>query len=401
MNYSAIPIHDGIFWMGVNDRETRLFEELWPMPSGIAYNSYLIRDEKVALIDTVKAGFAMDYIGKIRSLLGEGARVDYLIINHIEPDHSGAVSTLREAYPGMQIVGNKKTIQFLSDFYRITEDVIIVENGDELSLGAHTLRFFLTPMVHWPETMMTCVQSKGILFSGDVFGGYGTLDDGLFDDEIDNLGFYEEEALRYFTNVIGRYSGMVQKALATLKEVEVKMIAPTHGALWQRDPARIIGLYDRWSRQETEEGAVIVYASMYGSTERMMDAISRSLSAEKVKVRVHNVSRTHASFILSDVWRYGALVVGSATYNTKLFPLVDDFLRVLENKMLRSRILGAFGSCGWSGGAIQEIKRFAGSLKWELVEPVVEARCAPKEEDLAKCKELAKNIALRLKEQKG
>lgn len=396
--HKAVPIEDRIFWVGINDRETGLFEELWPMPHGISYNSYLIDDDRVALVDAVKSiSPVVDYLDTVKGLLG-GRKVDYLIINHIEPDHSGAIKILLEAFPEMQIVGNRKTIELLSDLYGITDNVKTVEDGELLELGSHRLRFILTPMVHWPETMMTYDEASGVLFSGDAFGSFGALDDGIFDDEIGDLGFSDEESLRYFTNVIGRYSTMVQKAISRIRELGIKTIASTHGPVWRKDPLHNVRLYDRWSLQQAEGGVVIVYASMYGSTEKMMESVARSLASEKVtQIKVHNVSRVHPSYILSDVWRYKGLVLGSPTYNTEAFPLMDHFVRVLENKMLKHRVVGVFGSYGWSGGGVKELTEFVKRAKWQLVEPVVEVKGAPTEKDLSDCALLGNNIAGLLK----
>lgn len=395
---TEIPLNDKTYWIGVNDRQTALFEELWPIPHGVAYNSYIILDDKVAIIDAVKDISMGLYIGKLRRLLGERKKIDYLIINHIEPDHSGGIKILRETFPGMEIVGNKKTLDLLAHFYGITDNIRQVEDGDMLELGTCRLKFFLTPMVHWPETMMTYEETHKILFSGDAFGGFGSLDNAIFDDELKDLSYHEDEMLRYFTNVIAKYSVMVQKAIAKIKDLEIAMVASTHGPVWRSSPRRAIELYDRWSRQEAEPGVVIVYASMYGNTEKMMEAISRGLTPEMSgPVRVHNVSRSHPSYIIADVWRYKAIVLGSPTYNMGLFPLMDHLLRLIENKGLKDRIVGIFGSYGWSGGAIKELTDFAGRMKWQLTEPVIEVKCSPTEEDLRNCRLLGSNIAKTLR----
>jgi len=395
---TGIPLNEHIHWVGANDRQTGLFEELWPIPNGIAYNSFLLLDDKVALIDAVKDISLDRYLEKIRGLLADRKNIDYLIINHVEPDHSGAVKILREIFPGMQIVGNKKTLDLLGHFYGITENVRLVEDGDSLDLGRCRLKFFLTPMVHWPETMMTFEERHQVLFSGDLFGGFDALDDGIFDDEIRYTGQYEDDMLRYFTNVIGKYSVMVQKALAKIAGLDIRMLASTHGLIWRNRPRHAIDLYDRWSRYEAEDGVVIVYASMYGSTEKMMEAVARSLESQKAgSLKVHNLARVHVSYILADVWRYRGVVLGSPTYNTGLFPLMDHLTRLLENKMLRDRVAGIFGSCGWSGGAIKELGDFVKRMKWELVVPVVEVKGSPGAEDLEHCALLGANMVKRLR----
>ncbi len=393
-----ISIADNIYWIGVNDRETTLFESMWPLPRGVAYNSYLVVDKKVAVIDTVKVAYSMEYLQKIREVLGENRNVDYLVINHIEPDHSGSIRAVLEACPGLTIIGNRKTAGFLDSFYGITSQVKIIEHGEMLDLGHHKLRFFITPMVHWPETMMSFEETSQILFSGDVFGGFGTLDEGIFDDEIENIDLYEDEVLRYFSNIFGRYSMMVQKELSSLADLKIKTIASTHGPVWRSNPGHIIRLYDRWSRQETDDGAVLVYASMYGNTEKMMEAIARTLAGEGItKLKVYNVSKNHLSYIVKDIWRYKAVIFGSPTYNTKLFPLMGNLIRFLQNEMLKSRVAGLFGSYGWGGGAIKELRESVTAMKWNLVEPVVESKGAATEETIEDCILLAKNIAAALR----
>ncbi|MEW6117205.1 MAG: FprA family A-type flavoprotein [Nitrospirota bacterium] len=396
---TSIPINERMFWIGVNDHDTGLFEELWPMPNGISYNSYLIKDDRVAIVEAVKSFYAVDYLDTLKALLGDKRKIDYLIVNHVEPDHSGAIKVLLEAFPGLQIIGNQKTAGLLADFYSITENVRAVGDGDELDLGRCKLTFFLTPMVHWPETMMTYESTHHILFSGDVFGGFAAVDDGLFDDEISDIHFYEDETLRYFTNVIGKYSTMVQKALSKISSLDIGIVAPAHGPVWRKDPRRIVRLYDRWSRNETDEGVTIVYASMYGNTEKMMEAVARALAEEHVgSIATHNLSRTHISYIIADAWRHRALILGTPTYNMMPFPLMEHFIRVMENKGLKDRLLGIFGSYGWAGGALKELKDFGERMKWQLIEPVVETRGAPKAETLTACEQLGRNIAVRLKQ---
>lgn len=391
------PIRPDVHWVGVNDRDTDIFEGLWPLPRGVSYNSYLILDEKTVLIDTVKSKSLVTYCEKVRQLLA-GRPLDYLVVNHMEPDHSGGITTIRTHFPGVTVIGNQKTARFLQDFYRLSDGVQVVADGEVLSLGKHRLQFFLTPMVHWPETMVTYEQTEGILFSGDAFGGFGALDGGIFDDEVD-LEYYEDEILRYFSNIVGKYCTMVQKAIAKLQGLDIRVIAATHGPIWRHAPGQIVKLYDRWSRQEAEPGVVLAYGSMYGNTERMMEAVARGIVEEGFnKVRVHNVSRVHVSFILRDAWRYQALVLGSPTYDTDLYPPMDALVRLFEAKKLKGRILGVVGSCGWSGGAVARLQAFAQSSGWDLVNPVIEARCAPTVEDLESCRLLGRQIVARLRQ---
>lgn len=393
----AIPVAKDISWIGVNDRETDLFEGIWPLPRGVSYNSYIIVDDKICVIDTVKRNLVGNYLRNLGETLPEGRTPDYLIINHIEPDHSGSISVLRQIYPEITIIGNKKTVEFLEHMYGITDKLLVVADGDELSLGTHSLKFFVTPMVHWPETMMTYDQGEQVLFSGDVFGGFGAMDGGLFDDEVD-VDYYDDEILRYFSNIVGKFSNQAQRALAKLADLNIKIIAATHGPVWRSNPQQIISDYDRWSRYEAEPGVVLVHASMYGNSTRMMEAVSRGLSEGGLStVRIHDVCRQHVSFIIRDIWRYKGFILGSPTYDIGLFPRMKFLTDLLLSKKLKNRCLGIFGTYGWSGGAVKAMQTFAQAGKFKVVEPVVEARFAPTAEQLDQCREMGRKMAALVK----
>jgi flavorubredoxin len=399
--HDPVPVSEGIYWVGVNDFETQIFEAIWPLPRGVSYNSYVIIDDKIAVLDTVKSSFMDAYFQKLAKVIPEGRKIDYLIVNHMEPDHSGAIKVLMQLNPEMKIIGNKKTCEFLKNFYRIEDCAVAMADGDTLSLGKRTLQFHLTPMVHWPETMVTYEPSSKILFSMDAFGGFGTLSGGIFDDEVD-LEIFENETLRYYSNIVGKFSPMVQKAFQKLEGLDIGIIAPTHGPVYRSNPGYIIKKYDEWSRYEAEKGVVVVYASMYGNTEKMAEAVARSLAENGIDtVIVHNVSRTHLSYLLTDTWRYKGLVIGSCTYNVKLFPLMDLFVRSLDDKMMQTRVAGLFGSFSWSGGALKDLKAYAEKGKWQLQEPDIEAKSCPTEDDLDNCALLGKNVAGKVLEHFG
>ena len=394
---NVVPIVDDVYWIGVNDRTTELFEAIWPLPDGVSYNSYLIDDDEVAVIDTVKETHIESYLQNIKDTLG-GRHPDYLIINHIEPDHSGAIKAFKEAFPEIQIVGNQKTMNLLEDFYEIEDNHVVVSDGDTIDLGEHQLNFHLTPMVHWPETMMTYEEKTGTLFSGDAFGGFGTLDGGIFDDEV-NIEHYESEIRRYYSNIVGKYSPMVQKAISKLSDLEIEIIASTHGPVWRDNPERIISDYDRWSKQEKEQGVVMVYGSMYGNTQKIVEEIARNLATEGIKnIKIYNISKTHVSHIINDIWKYEGLILGSCTYNMGIFPKMDYLLRILENKNIKNHTLGIFGSYSWSGGAVSRLEEFADNLNYDYVDPAVEIKCSATEEDFADCAKLAKSVAQQIKE---
>jgi len=392
MNH-LIKVTDDTYWIGVNDHQTDLFEALWPLPNGVTYNSYLIKDEKSVLIDTVKAPYLSDLIDKIEAILGKDGKLDYLVVNHMEPDHSGAIKVLKHVFPELKIIGNAQTKGMLESFYGICDDLVIVKDGDSIDLGKHKLSFYLIPMVHWPETMATFDNNTGALFSCDAFGGFGCLDGGLFDDELD-MSYYEDEVLRYFSNIVGRYSAQVQRAIAKLAGLDIKVVAPSHGPIHRKDPERIIRLYDRWSKQETECGAVVVFGSMYGNTQKMADAVARAMAEKGIeKLIYHDISRSHVSYVVKDIWKMKGLVLASCTYNTTLFPPMRNLLNHLGNKNMKGRMLGILGSYSWSKGALQALSEFASPDHWEMVEPTVEVKSCPFDDDLAKCMELGRNMA--------
>jgi len=392
-------ITESIYYVGVNDFETDLFEAIWPLPQGVSYNTYLIKDEKIALIDTVKKNYIPEYIKNIQNVIADKP-IDYLVINHMEPDHSGAVGCLLKLYPHMQMVGNAKTAEYLKDFYQVDESRIkIINDQESLSLGKRTLQFFLVPMVHWPETMVTYERSSQILFSGDAFGGFGALQGGIFDDEVD-LAASIDEIRRYFSNIVGKYTAMVLKAIDKLNDIPIRIIAATHGPIFRKDPQFIINLYRQWSHYQTEKGAVIVYASMYDNTKKMAEVVARGLAEDGVDcIKFYNISHTHISFIINEIWKYKALILGSCTYNGKLFPPMEMLISFLNNYTIKQHLLGIFGSYTWSGGALSALKDFSVKGQWQLIEPVIEAKCSPNAEVLNQCLHLGKNIGQNLKQQ--
>jgi len=388
----AIEIATKVYLVGVNDRTTDLFESIWPLPRGVSYNSYLIRDEKVALIDTVKRGFSNEFLANLEEVV-DPAEIDYIVVNHAEPDHSGALPLVRRLAPQAEVLGTAKAGELLERLYGI-EGFEAVEEGQRLGLGRRSLVFYETPFVHWPETMMTYLPEEEILFSGDAFGGFGTLDGGIFDDEVE-MEYYESEILRYFSNVIGMYTNPTQRALQKLKGLEINTIAPAHGPVWRRRPEEIIKLYDRWSRMEGEPGVVLIYGSMYGNTERLAERVARGVVAGGAPLRIMDASRTHLSFLLAEAWRCKAVILGAPTYDGGIFPPVEQFLRLAQRKRLQNRIVGLFGSFGWSGGAVKGMKAIIEELEWELIEPVVEWNGFPDEEALAEGEALGREVALR------
>lgn len=382
--------------MGVNDRTKHLFEGMWPLPYGVSYNSYLIDDEKIALIDTVDICYFEVYLRKMKQVIGERP-IDYLIINHMEPDHSGSIRLIKQHYPDIVIVGNKQTFGMVEGFYGVTGEQHLVGDGDSLDLGKHKLRFYMTPMVHWPETMMTFDETEHILFSGDAFGCFGTIDGGFLDTRM-NIDKYWREMERYYSNIVGKYGCPVQKALAKLKDLPISTICSTHGPVWTENIAKVVGVYDRLSRYEAEEGVVIAYGSMYGNTEQMAEAIASELSAQGIRnIVMHNVSKSDPSYIIADVFRYKGLIIGSPTYSNQIYPEIESLLSKLLVRELKGRYLAYFGSFTWAGAAVRRMADFAEKSKYELVGDPVEMKQAMKDITYTQCENLAKAMADRLK----
>jgi anaerobic nitric oxide reductase flavorubredoxin len=379
-----IEIKPNVYWIGVNDRTTDLFEGLWPITQeGVSYNAYLIDDEKKAIIDLAKALKTDEFFGQIDQII-DISDLDYVVVNHMEPDHSGVLTTLRRIAPQVTILGTEKTRAMLESFYGITEGVQVVQDGETLSLGRHTLQFVYTPFVHWPETMVTYETSEQILFSCDAFGSYGAFRGAIFDDECIDPAFYEREALRYYVNIVAVFSRPVLKAIGKLADVPVSVIAPSHGLVWRRNPGHIVALYKKWAEYATgptEVGVTLVYGSMYGNTEKMMNAVAQGISEEDVPVSIFDVTHTHVSYILPSLWTQRGVIVGAPTYEGSLFPPMVQVLEMAAVKKIQNKQVARFGSYGWSGGAQRRFEQLIEPLKWELTGSF-EFVGSPSEEDL-------------------
>lgn len=387
-----IKITDYLDYIGVNDRETPRFENIWPLPKGVSYNSYLLKSDKTALLDTVKITKVSDFINNLRNSL-DGRELDYLVVHHMEPDHAGSIKSLLDLYPNIKIVGNKKTIQFLSEFFDITDNTILIDEGDTLDLGDRKLVFYKTPMVHWPESMVSYEVNSKILFSQDIFGGFGALDGNIFDDEQGDFEALETEIRRYYSNIVGKHSKSANMALNKLKDLEIDMICPVHGPIWRKSPEKIINLYKKYANHETDPGIVIAYGSMYGTNAKMADYLARELVNNGINnICVFDVSKTNISYILSEVWRYNGLILGSCTYDNRAYPKMTDLMNILDMNKIENHYLGIFGSFSWSGGSVKEIREFSEKTKFDLVDEV-EVKSRITDEDYIKLEELAKNMA--------
>ncbi len=397
----AIEIKPDIFWIGVNDRTTDLFEGLWPISQeGVSYNSYLIKDDKNAIIDLTKSFKGDEYLAQIDEVVNI-SEIDYVVLNHLEPDHSGLLRTIRRIIPRVAILCSPKAKEMLKSFFSIEENVQAVNERDTLSLGKKTLKFFSTPFLHWPETIMTYETLNRVLFPCDAFGGYGAIRGAIFDDECKHFDFYEKEALRYYVNIVANFSQRVLSAVEKLKDTPVDVIAPSHGLIWRKNTSYIVNLYKKWAEYatgKTEPEVTLVYGSMYGNTELMMNAVAQGISEADVSVEIFDAARTHLSYILPSLWTRRGVMIGASTYEVSLFPPVAEVLSMAAHKHIRNKKAAFFGSYGWSGGALRDVKKIIEPLKWELVD-TLEFVGSPSEEELRKGKEFGIRFAKSIKKE--
>ena len=393
-NLLTEQINDHLHYIGVNDRITHLFEGMWPLPRGIAYNSYLMTGEKNILIDLVKITTVGEFIEKLQEVLGDKP-LDYIVVDHAEPDHSSSILSILEIYPEAKIVCNKKTVAFLENYYNIKDNLIIVSDGETVELGNRKLTFYMTPMVHWPESMVCYEEETKTLFSQDIFGGYGTLDGGIFDDQITFTEDYLDEIRRYFINIVGKYA---KQALMSLKKLgstlDIAMICPDHGPIWRKDPKRIIDLYVSLASQDVEDGVLIIYGSMYGNTERMAEAVARGISRAGVKnIKICDVSETPFSYLLADAWKYKGIILGSCSYDNDLFPPMKFITEEFKHQKMKNNIWGIFGSYSWSGGAMKNLVQFTEDAKLNVLERKPEIKGAASDEELEELMKLGEDMA--------
>ncbi|MEN3185810.1 MAG: FprA family A-type flavoprotein [Atribacterota bacterium] len=390
----SVAIHSGIHWIGVNDHTTDLFEGLWPITQeGVSYNSYLVMDEKKAIVDLAKSLKVDEYLRRVEESL-EISQIDYIILNHLEPDHTGILKVLWKMAPRATLLCSPQAKMMVSAFYGITDRIRVVKDGEEIPLGEKTLKFFLTPMVHWPETMMTYEKSSQVLFSCDAFGGYGALQGAIFDDECGDFDFYQQESLRYYANIVAKFSTMVLRAIEKLSSLPVSIIAPSHGLIWRKQPSLIVELYRRWATYAESGGekeVTLVYGSMYGNTEAMMDALAQGIAESGVRVEIFDVRRHHVSYILPSLLVRRGVVVGAPTYENGLFPYIVHLLDLAERKSIKHKKALYFGSFGWSGGAKREFEKFASQLNWEVVQSF-EFQGSGKPEDFHRAVELGREF---------
>ena len=390
-------LNKGIYYVGVNDRTSSLFESLWSLPAGVSYNSYIVKGDKTALIDTVHISKAKNFIANIKTAIGDSP-IDYVVINHMEPDHSGAIDYIVKSFPDVTIVGNKKTIEMVEGFYGSISNTKVINDGDVLDLGdGKSLKFVITPMVHWPETMMTFEQSSSTLFSGDAFGCFGALNGGVIDAECD-VESYIPEMYRYYAAIVAKYGTFVIKAIEKLKDLRINRICPTHGPVWQDYMMHVIDLYDRLAHFTPQNGAVIVYGSMYGNTEDIAELIARELTVNGVSVRMHNIATADLSVVLADIMRFKGLIIGAPTYNSSIFPPIQNLIEAIVSRGIKNRVLSTFGSYTWGPGISVKIEKSFESLNYDTVSCKIEMKQSILDNDLYnRIEEFAKVFAEKVK----
>lgn len=348
--YCVRKVTDDLYWVGANDRRLALFENIHPIPRGVSYNSYLLLDEQTVLFDTADWSVGQQFLENVAYVLA-GRPLDYLIINHMEPDHAASLSEIILRYPDVRIITTEKAQLFMHQFgFPIDERVEEVAEGDVRSFGRHQITFVAAPMVHWPEAMVSFDLTDGVLFSADAFGSFGALDGKLFNDEVNFDRDWIDEARRYFTNIVGKYGPHVQLLLKKAATVPIKIICPLHGLVWRSDLGYILDKYDKWSRYAPEESGVLVaYASMYGHTESAANIIAQKLVERGVtNVAVYDVSKTHKSYLISETFRLSHLVLASVTYNLGIFPPMHEFLMDMKALNLQQRTVGIIENGSWA-----------------------------------------------------
>jgi len=343
-------VTEDLYWVGGNDRRLALFENVHPIPRGVSYNSYLLLDEKTVLFDTVDWSICRQFLENIQAVLN-GRPLDYLVINHMEPDHGAAIEEIILRYPDVKIISTEKSFLLMRQFgFEIDGRMEEVVEGDVKSFGKHEITFVAAPMVHWPEAMVTFDTTNGVLFSADAFGAFGALDGKLFNDEVDFDRDWIDDARRYYTNIVGKYGPHVQALLKKASGLDIKMICPLHGPVWRTDLGYLIDKYDKWSRYEPEEKAVmIVYASMYGNTEAAATALATKFVEKGMKnVVMYDVSSTHVSELISETFRVSHVVLASVTYNLGIYPPMHSYLMDMKALNLQKRTFAIIENGSWA-----------------------------------------------------
>lgn len=396
--YNVKKITQDLFWVGANDRRISLFESVYPVPKGVSYNSYLLMDEKTVLLDTVDKSVTHQFMENVEHVLN-GKALDYLVINHMEPDHCAEIPTIVQKYPNVKIVCNAKIRTMIDQFFNFNlneEHYMIVKEGDTLNTGKHNLTFVFAPMVHWPEVMVTYDSVDKILFSADAFGSFGAIDGNIFADEVDFDHRYMDEARRYYTNIVGKYGPQVQALLKKAAGIEIKMICPLHGYVWRKDLDKFIDKYVKWSAYTPEiQSVLIAYASVYGGTQNAAEILAGKLADLGVKdIEMFDVSMTHPSYIVSEAFKYSHIVFASTTYNNGIFVNMENLLHDIIAHNLQNRKIALIENGSWACVSGKLMTELVSKLKnTEIIENKVTLKSALNEVQENDLTLLAKSIA--------
>ena len=395
--YNIRKITEDLSWIGASDRRLALFENVYPIPLGVSYNSYVLTDEKTVLLDTVDSAVAGQFFANLQKALN-GKNLDYLVVNHMEPDHCSQIARVMEMFPSAKIVCTAKTKQMIAQFFGTSvsdEQYIIVKDGDVLKTGKHELTFVSAPMVHWPEVMVTFDKTDGILFSADAFGTFGAINGNIFADEVDFERDYLSEARRYYANIVGKYGPQVQMLLKKASALEIKMICPLHGYIWRENIAYLVGKYTKWAEYVPEEKSVVIaYGSIYGNTENACEILAAKLAEKGVKnIKMYDVSVTHGSYIIGEAFRASHLVFAAPTYNAGIFINMENLLHDIVAHNLQNRTVALIDNGSWAATCNKQMKEELQKLKnISFIEPALSIKSALTEEQLSEISELADKI---------
>ncbi|MBP2655199.1 MAG: FprA family A-type flavoprotein [Firmicutes bacterium] len=363
--YCVRNITEDLYWVGGNDRRLALFENIHPIPRGVSYNSYLLLDEETVLFDTVDWSICRQFLENIKGVLGDRT-LDYVVINHMEPDHAACIEEIMLRYPTVKVICTEKAALFMRQFgFDINGKLIEVKDGDTMSFGKHNVVFVSAPMIHWPEVMVTYDTTNGVLFSADAFGSFGALDGKLFNDEVNFERDWIDDARRYYTNIVGKYGPQVQALLKKAGNIDIKIICPLHGPVWRNDFEYLLDKYDKWSRYEPEEkGVMIVYGTMYGNTEAAANDLATRLVKKGItNVVMYDVSQTHVSYLISETFKYSHVVLASVTYNLNIYPPMLDYIMDMKALNLQKRNFVLIENGSWAPQASKLMRKLLHDMK--------------------------------------
>lgn len=389
-------VTEDVVWVGGSDRRLALFENIFPIPRGVSYNSYLLKDEKTVLLDTVDRSIADQFLDNLNYAL-EGRSLDYVIVNHMEPDHCALIRDIVERYPEVQIVGNAKTFTMIDQFFEfdLTGKTVTVKEGDTLETGKHKLSFIMAPMVHWPEVMMTYDATDKILFSADAFGTFGALNGSIFADEVNFDRDWLEDARRYYTNIVGKYGAPVQAVLKKASGIEIGMICPLHGPIWRENLSYLLEKYQIWSSYEPEDrGVMIAYASMYGNTENLANVLACKLADAGIRnIAVYDVSNTHVSQLIAESFRCSHIVLAAPTYNGGIYPVMENYLNDMQALAVQKRTFAVLDNGTWASTAGKQMtEKLSGLKDVKILDTKITIKSALKEAQLEQLDTLVEEI---------